>query len=335
MMRLGHSAPGMSRRSFVRLATGVPFALQGIAQNVNRNSMKNGIEVLHTRVFAYARNGGNPCPVIPFANGLTDGEMQMIARKFGLDTVFILSPTVKTADIRLRYFVPDHEMGVSGHATVAAITVARLESIWKSDQVRIETNTGLFEAELTEKKNEFAVTLAQNLPVWDIAVDPSRVAGVLKLDPKRVVTTGGPVQSVSVSRAKLLIPLDDSTTLNSLEPDYDALWQLCDELKVSGFYPFTRKTDKRDAHAEARQFPLRAGFPEDAATGVAAGALGAYLATYDLKCQTGSHSFRIAQGFAMRAPSLIEALVECAGGKISRTAIRGTARIVGRERIAV
>jgi PhzF family phenazine biosynthesis protein len=295
--------------------------------------MKNGIEVLHTRVFAYAQNGGNPCPVLPFADKLSDGEMQTIARKFGLDTVFLLHPTVKTADIRLRYFVPDHEMGVSGHATIAAITVARLESIWKSDRVRVETNTGLFDAQSSERNHEIAVTLEQNQPVWGSAVDVARVARVLKLDPKRIVVAQSPIQSVSVSRPKLLIPIDDSTTLNNLAPDYRALWELCDQLKVTGFYPFTGKTDKRDAHAEARQFPLRAGFPEDAATGVAAGALGAYLATYDRKYQTGSYVFRVAQGFAMRAPSLIEALVECAEGKISRTAIRGTAEIVGRERI--
>ena len=80
------------------------------------------IEVVHTRVFAASQNGGNPCPVIPFADKLTDRQMQRLARKFGLDTAFILHPRMKGADIRLRYFVPDHEMGVSGHAPIAAIT---------------------------------------------------------------------------------------------------------------------------------------------------------------------------------------------------------------------
>src|SRR2546425_10983909 len=81
------------------------------------------IEVVHTRVFAAASNGGNPCPVIPAADSLSDREMQGLARRFGLDTVFILRPRSRTADIRLRFFVPDHEMGISGHATIAAITV--------------------------------------------------------------------------------------------------------------------------------------------------------------------------------------------------------------------
>jgi hypothetical protein len=111
----------------------MPPIVRGIVEGLGLDKpMTNGIRVVHTRVFAYGPDGGNPCPVIPFADKRSDGEMQAIARKFGLDTVFILDPTLKASDIRLRYFVPDHEMGVSGHATVAALTVARLEGLHDS-----------------------------------------------------------------------------------------------------------------------------------------------------------------------------------------------------------
>jgi hypothetical protein len=79
----------------------------------------------------------------------------------------------------------------------------------------------------------------------------------------------------------------------------------------------------------------RAGFPEDAATGVAAAALGAYLTRCDLSCRPGIHEFLIAQGYAMGAPSVTEAIVDCADGQITRTAIRGMAHILRDERVAV
>jgi len=293
----------------------------------------NQIEVVHTRVFAASPNGGNPCPVIPCANSLTDRQMHDLARKFGLDTAFVLRPRTKSADIRIRYFVPDHEMGVSGHATIAAITVARLDSTLKSDRVRVETMTGIFEVESARRGDGIIVTLEQNKPVFGPTLDPDPVARALNIDAKRIRLAESPIQSVSVSRAKLLVPLEDSKVLDNLNPDYQALWELSEKLQVTGFYPFIRHTDKENAQAEARQFPLRAGFPEDAATGVAAAALGAYLATYDRKCLTGQHVLRIAQGYAMQAPSAIEAIVECAAGKVTRTAIRGTAEVVRRERI--
>jgi PhzF family phenazine biosynthesis protein len=300
---------------------------------VLREVRQNPIEVVQTRVFAAGLDGGNPCPVIPTADRLTDNEMQHLAQKFGLDTVFILRPQSKAADIRLRYFVPDHEMGVSGHATVAAITVALLDCALKSDHVRIETKTGIFEVESIRREDGITVTLQQNEPAFGPSVAPDLVARALRIDPGQIVLTHGPIQPVSVSRPKLLVPVQDWRALDDLKPDFAALWDLCDTVQVTGVYPFTRQTDKANADAEARQFPLRAGFPEDAATGVAAAALGAYLATYDSKCQLGNYQFRIAQGYAMGAPSMIEAIVDCKQGKVTKTAIRGTAQIVCREQV--
>jgi PhzF family phenazine biosynthesis protein len=282
-------------------------------------------EVVHTRVFAARPNGGNPCPVVPSADRLSDAQMQHIARTYGLDTVFALTPRATDADLRLRFFVPDHEMGVSGHATIAAITVAGM----RSTSLRVETITGVFAVESVDG----VVTLEQQTPAFGPTIPSRTVATILRVDAEEIVTQDSPVQSVSVSRAKLIIPVRSADTLSRLAPDYEALWRCCEQLGVTGFYPFTRHASV-DADAEARQFPLRAGFPEDAATGVAAGALGAYLARYDRQYHSGAHLFRIAQGYAMGAPSVIEAMAECADGQIRRTAIRGTARIVGREHIA-
>lgn len=290
-------------------------------------------EVIHTRVFAARRNGGNPCPVVFSSDRLTDSEMQSLARRLGLDTVFILKPQSKVADIRLRYFVPDHEMGISGHATIAAITVALAKKMVLRDHVKIETSSGLFEVGWLWNRDTYLVTLEQNPPVFGLKSSPDQVAQALQVRVDEIASDESPIQAVSVSRAKLLVPLKDWRTLNRLAPDFDALWRLCDVLQVSGLYPFTRHTNKEKADAEARQFPLRAGFLEDAATGVAATALGAYLATYDLKCQQGHHKFRVAQGYAMGAPSLIEAIADCAGGAVTRTAIRGVAQIIRYERI--
>ena len=329
----------VTRRSFLGLAAWVPVVLMsdpGTVFGQKASTHKGRVEVVHTQVFALGPTGGNPCPVIPFADDLADSQMQAVAQRFGLDTAFILRPGSRDADIRLRYFVPDHEMGVSGHATIAAITVAQLDKALKSDHVRVETITGTFGVGFVRRNNNVTVvTLEQNQPVFGAVVAPDDIARALKINREEIVIDNGPVQSVSASRAKLLVPLKDSLVLDGLKPDYEALWKLCDRLRITGFYPFTRRTDKPQAQAEARQFPLRAGFPEDAATGIAAAALAAYLAAYDSKYEAGQHLFRIAQGYAMGAPSLIEAIAECKDGKITRTAIRGVAQITSREQISI
>ena len=325
----------LTRRSFFAF-TPLAGLLMSMAKGQTQEQKRKArlVEVVHTRVFAAGPQGGNPCPVALSADHLDPGEMQALSKKFGLDTVFILAPQSKDADIRLRYFVPQHEMGVSGHATVAAITVAMRDGKLKSKPVRVETLNGVFAVTCTQSGEQLLVTLEQNRPTFGPAVSTSMVTRALRISPENI-DSKTPVESVSVSRPKLLVPLSDSKVLDRLDPDLDALWALCDGFRVSGLYPFTRNTDKPNADVEARQFPLRAGFPEDAATGVAAAALGAYLVKYDRECGPGEHTCRIAQGYTMGAPSLIEALVDCQGNTITRTAIRGQAEITSRERIAL
>jgi len=133
----------------------------------------------------------------------------------------------------------------------------------------------------------------------------------------------GPVRPASASRTKLLVPLRTEAALDSLNPDYELLWQVCDELGVTGFYPFTLHAE--DADVAARQFPRRAGYVEDPATGVAAAALAAHLAL-NARGQ-GWHTWRMAQGRAMGRPSLLtaQALVDASGAVIA-TRVGGTAR---------
>lgn len=291
------------------------------------------VQVVHTRVFAATRKGGNPCPVIPFADALTPLQMQAVARRFGLDTVFLLKPRSPDSDVFLRFFVPDHEMGISGHATIAAVIVGLHSKLLKGHQWRIDTISGVFDVTSAVSRGEIAVTLAQNRPTFGPIVAPDEVLNALKIRRDDLLPTEWPIQSVSVSRAKLLVPLSNHRVLECLRPDFEAVWRYCEKVNVTGFYPFTPRTNKRGADLEARQFPLRAGFAEDAATGVAAAALGAYVTLHRSIRSNGRHRFRIAQGHAMGSPSRIDVITECMGGAITAVSIQGAAQVLGRERV--
>lgn len=291
------------------------------------------IRVVRTRVFAAGPLGGNPCPVLLGADALSETSMRKLAQRFGEDTAFVLRPTCPGAHLRIRYFVPAHEMGISGHATIAAVTVALSEGRLQPGPSRIETLSGIFAATSSHMPDGCRVTLEQNPPIFGMTAEPAAVAPALGIPREAIDSSRGPVQAVSVSRPKLLVPIRTQEVLDRLAPDYERLWALCEATGVSGVYPFVRHGNASAAEADTRQFPLRAGFPEDAATGVAAAALGAYLTRYDRDCVAGQHVFQIAQGRAMGRPSSIEILTDCARGQIIRTAIRGTAEVRGRENI--
>ena len=77
-------------------------------------------------VFTEKPFGGNPLAVFPEAEGISDEQMQAIAREFNLsETVFIL-PGSGDADAELRIFTPAYEMPFAGHPTAgSALILAR------------------------------------------------------------------------------------------------------------------------------------------------------------------------------------------------------------------
>ncbi|WP_373766912.1 PhzF family phenazine biosynthesis protein [Glaesserella sp.] len=73
-------------------------------------------------VFAEQHFGGNPLAVFPQADGLSDEEMQQIAKQFNLsETVFAFSS--QTAEADLRIFTPAYELPLAGHPTLGCAYV--------------------------------------------------------------------------------------------------------------------------------------------------------------------------------------------------------------------
>jgi PhzF family phenazine biosynthesis protein len=302
------------------------------------------IEVVHARVFALDAGGGNPCPVVPAADGLSDGTMLALARHFGLDTAFVLRPRAPGADVRLRYFLPEREMGFSGHATIAALRAWRMDTADARTLLRFETANGVFGASLaargadmdaTPGGDDVDVTLATGAPVFGRVLAPGDVAAALGVAPAAVDVSDGPVQIVGAPRAKVLVPLVDHAALDAVAPDFELLWSLCERWSATGFYPFTLRPERASSSADARQFPYRAGFPEDPATGVAAAALAAYLARHERAGRSGTREYTFLQGRAMGAQSRVTARAVLRGGEVVDTAIAGNAVITGRERLEV
>jgi PhzF family phenazine biosynthesis protein len=253
--------------------------------------------------------------------------MLRFTRSYGLDTAFIVAPRTPQTNLRIRYFVPEHEMGVCGHATIAAVTVALHLNAVSLPAVSIETISGSFGVRFELDAGTLLVTLNQRAPEFGPIGNVDRVSDALGIDIVDLADGCWPVQSVSVSRWKLLVPIRNRETLDSLCPRFESLWEYCEQSNVTGIYAFTLDHPRFGADAEARQYPLRAGFPEDAATGVAAAALGAYLSKYACGCDTGTHEFVIGQGLAMGAASRIAVSTKCENGEMLETAIRGTATI--------
>ena len=78
-------------------------------------SERRSLKFYQADVFSAQPFGGNPVAVFPEAQGLTDDELQQIAREMNLsETVFVFPPTDPAAVVRLRIFTPTQEIPLQG-----------------------------------------------------------------------------------------------------------------------------------------------------------------------------------------------------------------------------
>lgn len=75
-------------------------------------------------VFTTIKGAGNPLAVVLDAEGLSDAQMQMIAREFNLsETTFVLPPRQPGQRAFVRIFTPWRELPFAGHPVIGTALV--------------------------------------------------------------------------------------------------------------------------------------------------------------------------------------------------------------------
>ncbi len=285
------------------------------------------LSVTHLDVFARRAGGGNACPVVTDTAGLSTEDLQAVAAHFGQECGFVTRDP--DGSVRLRFFVPRHEMAMCVHATVAAVTVLLEAGELPGGSAVVRTGSGDCRVSWDDGDPP-SVTVEQQPPVLG---PPLHVADALEralgLAPGSVDRSRA-VRSADVSRAKLVVPLTRVEDVHAADPDLAALWDVCREAGTTGAYPFA-PVPGSPGHVVARQFPVDAGYPEDAATGVAAGALAAYLADERRPRTSCRLRVDIDQGDAMGRPSRLQATADTDAGGVRRTTVTGRASVRSRE----
>ncbi len=245
----------------------------GITEPVTRVRLK------HVDAFTDTPLSGNAAGVVMNATGLTDTQMQLIAREVAAsETSFILPPTMPSADLRIRWFSPRSEIPLCGHATVAAFHALAEEGMAGmknpgSYKFTMETQSG--NLPVTVEKNARGTQVYLGLPVPVFA----RV-GECKLDLGRILDMSLDEfenRMPIVSSQYLYVPLRKLSTLLSLKPNFFSMTQFLKSRNFMGLCVFTLETIEDSSSVHSRFFAPTVGIDEDPVTGSANGPLGVYL----------------------------------------------------------
>ncbi|MGC7412580.1 PhzF family phenazine biosynthesis protein [Pandoraea pneumonica] len=257
-------------------------------------------------VFPAATNGGNPAPIVLDADAMRPDEMRSVAAHYGHESAFVMAPEHAGNAWRFRFFVPNHEMEMCGHATLGSLWVLRRAGRWDGKPVKIETLSGLVDGQLAADSEHIEVSqpAGRTEPILDASAIAA-ICATLRISPDDIAPEG--ICNAATSRVKTLVPLRNVEQLQALQPDFSTMLATCDAIGSTGLYPCARESagdGKTLPVLQARQFPRSSGYPEDAATGIAAAAL-LYGARRYGWLAPGERGVVVRQGVAMGHPSAI------------------------------
>ncbi|MBN1780849.1 PhzF family isomerase [bacterium] len=289
--------------------------------------------------FTKTKFQGNPAGVVPDADGLTDREMQQIAREMNnSETAFILSPDASDHDVRVRFFTPSTEVPSCGHATIAAHYVrAREKGLYNCTVVQ-KIGAGILPVEIQNQRADYKIIMTQGaidfselLPA-DVQESIIRACGLRK-DQR---DDRCPMQIVSTGHSKVMIGIRERSVLDKLDPDYLQLAAISRRTGCNGYFVFTFDSGSDDILTCGRMFAPAIGIPEDPVTGNANGPLGAYIVRHRLvSCDHEQFAFRGAQGQAMGRPGVVDVEVLVRDRQPHQVMVGGRAVIVFRTDIEI
>jgi trans-2,3-dihydro-3-hydroxyanthranilate isomerase len=257
-------------------------------------------------VFAERRYAGNQLAVFRNVAGLSDPEMQSIAREVNFsETTFILSDEPRAGRYDVRIFTPTVEVPFAGHPTLGTASVIRRVIIGQPvERVTLNLKIGPIPVDFERQSNGSDVAwMTPKEAVFGDVIEPGEIAPLLSIT-ERDIDPDFPVQSVSTGIPFILVPLRSLDAVKRAAAIKDRWLQWVEDRDAKSPFIFCREPVDPGNHIHARMFAPYYGIAEDPATGSANCCFAAYLIRHRY-FRTGEIHVRVEQGYEIGRPSLI------------------------------
>jgi trans-2,3-dihydro-3-hydroxyanthranilate isomerase len=258
-------------------------------------------------VFSAKALEGNSLAVFFDGRGLSDAEMQSIAREMNLsETTFILprdAAIERERGVRVRIFTVQEELPFAGHPTLGTAFALRGDSGAK--EIALELNVGRVPVQFDDARFDDATgeaafgEMTQINPVFGMQHDREAVARATGLrgedfDPSL------PIETVSTGLAYTITPLKSLAVIQKLRVDMNRASEYLEKTGLKFLYFVTRETVDPEARLHARMLFYNG---EDPATGSAAGCTAAWMVAHAVA--KSDERVLIEQGIEMKRSSRI------------------------------
>jgi trans-2,3-dihydro-3-hydroxyanthranilate isomerase len=245
---------------------------------------------------------GNQLAVFTDARGLSDEEMQKLARETNLcETTFVLprdAETERTQGRKVRIFTILEEIPFAGHPSLG--TAWYLKQHTNDDEIVLDLKVGKIPVRFEQRDGLQFGEMRQAEPQFGRTHSHAEVAKVLGVSPSEL-DENLPIQSVSTGLAFTMVPFRSLATLQKLSIGWSQMAPYLGKIGSPAFFYFVcRETADPKATLHARMIFYNG---EDPATGSAAGCCTAWAVQHGVLASDTQGL--IEQGIETRRPSAI------------------------------
>jgi len=253
-------------------------------------------------VFSSQPFEGNSLAVFPDGRGLSDQEMQVLAREMNLsETTFVLprEPSVeRERGVRVRIFTVQEELPFAGHPTLG--TAFQLRGSTGAHEIVLDLNVGKVPVQFEEEPGQPVFgEMTQVDPEFGERHDRAavvRASGLREGD----IDPSLPIQTISTGVPFTVVPVRGLEIMRGLRVDLRGSEEYLERCGGKFFYFVSRETVDPAARLHARMMFYNG---EDPATGSAAGCAAAWMVAHGVA--EPEERVLIEQGIEMQRPSRI------------------------------
>ena len=282
-------------------------------------------------VFTDTRFNGNQLAVLPEATGLSDAEMQKLAREFNFSETAFVFPAEMGHTRKVRIFTPTTEVPFAGHPNIGTAFVltetGELGSDIVHESICFEEKAGLVPINISQKpsgQRQFELKAPEPLTACPFKA-VSTIADALSLNINQIIEKNHPPSAASVGLPFLIVELLNTSALADIQINTESFNYLLDEGSPPYILVYTQNTSNADL--QARMFAPLDGITEDPATGSANCALAALLAHYS-HLSNGDFCWEVVQGLEMGRPSRLKVRAQKENGSVTGSWVAGTCVMV-------
>jgi trans-2,3-dihydro-3-hydroxyanthranilate isomerase len=270
---------------------------------------------------------GNQLAVFTDGRGLSDQEMQQIAKETNLsETTFILprDPSVEAErGVQVRIFTTQEELPFAGHPTLGTASAIRGES--GAPKVELDLRVGKIPVFFEDREAGPAYgEMRQMNPQFGQVHRAEDVAAITGLEATDF-SADSPIQTVNTGVPFVITPVKSLAKLQKLHLNRVVAEEYLRKAEAKFFYFLTTETTFPDARVHARMIFYSG---EDPATGSAAGCCAGWLVKYGVA--KSNERVLIEQGLEIQRPSRIYVTAEKHGDHVTNVRVGGHAVEIAR-----